>query len=445
MFNFKHFSRLNKGFVFIITLLIVFTFTFDSSAASVAVTKDKESKYKPTKIINGNFQVPPWMEFTLSGVKYSDYKIRNTIPDKFATISTSDIKFNSINGGWNSTEYQLNAGNLFEWIDGLGHLIAGAGMDWTRSWGNGQDMDDGWTYVPDGSPLLKEGNYFIEMNSQHAATVFQDLYTNPGNIIKWSLKHGFRTTSSPSLQEMVIQIGAPIRAADSSIIYPEGTGIAVNVNIEDESKAIYSSSGVSNGSLNLGYAKNSELANLDLNTPSENKWYSAKGVYIIPDGQDVTRFSFISANGDNKGNLLDDIVFNTLLGNLKAGHTSDGSILVTGYWGELDDDKSLVLEVLGKKFTVNMSSINNSNFKLIIPRPLLPAEAKEVTIYHEDYSEVNKTLSIDELVTDDWADSISAALATSDDNNPAVYLGLILIALISLIILGGKLNAGLRR
>lgn len=40
----------------------------------ITVEKDTERTYVPTTIVNGKFDNAPWMQFTLNGVKYNDYK-----------------------------------------------------------------------------------------------------------------------------------------------------------------------------------------------------------------------------------------------------------------------------------------------------------------------------------------------------------------------------------
>ncbi len=86
----------------------------------------------------------------------------------------------------------------------------------------------------------------------------------------------------------------------------------------------------------MGYASADDLKNLSLSVlTANNPWYSAQGVYVIPDGQTKTRFAFVSTQSPSNGwgNLLDSITFSTLIGNLDAVRSGD-DVIVTGYWGE---------------------------------------------------------------------------------------------------------------
>jgi len=118
---------------------------------------------------------------------------------------------------------------------------------------------------------------------------------------------------------------------------------------------------------------------------------------MIPDGQTVTRFAFIATNpGELKdaGNYLDNLIFSTLIGNLSAVQLDNGDVLLRGYWGETDASKHLVVATNSKTNTsFDMTSVANENFKITIPRATI-GEATSLSVYHQDYPEAGRTISI---------------------------------------------------
>ena len=143
------------------------------------------------------------------------------------------------------------------------------GSDWGSTDTAFEISSDASTYGVDANGHGK----FAEMNFLESAILFQDLPSTPGDIIEWKLDHGY--ANADDLLEL-------------NITAIDGT----------------------------------------------NSWKTAKGVYIIPAEQTKTRFAFISLKpAGSCGNILDNIVFSTLLGNLNAVQNDDQSATITGYWG----------------------------------------------------------------------------------------------------------------
>ena len=100
----------------------------------------------------------------------------------------------------------------------------------------------------------------------------------------------------------------------------------MNPQINLNSKAIFRYNGVTDNGGNtstIGFGSSTDLQYLRLHNTDDadqrSGWWTAQGVYSIPEGQTVTRFGFISeAAKQNQGNLLDAITFSTLIGNLSA-------------------------------------------------------------------------------------------------------------------------------
>jgi hypothetical protein len=135
--------------------------------------------------------------------------------------------------------------------------------------------DDGeylefWQSGYDGVPAA-DGQQFAELNASHVSTLSQELPTVPGTAMTWSLYHRGRLGTDV----MRVLIGAP-GATVAQI--PAG---ASSPDISDDNTA----------------------------------WRHYTGVYVVPPGQTVTRFSLQSvsaAGGDpTYGNFVDGVVFAT--------------------------------------------------------------------------------------------------------------------------------------
>ena len=110
------------------------------------------------------------------------------------------------------------------------------------------------------------GQQFAELNANQVATLYQDLATIPGQVLRWSLNHRGRE----GVDVMTVSLGAP-----SGPLVQQGPAISDN---------------------NLA-------------------WGSYSGQYTVPAGQTVTRFAFnsVSSAGGSGGvgNLLDNVSLGT--------------------------------------------------------------------------------------------------------------------------------------
>jgi hypothetical protein len=103
-----------------------------------------------------------------------------------------------------------------------------------------------------------EGSQFSELDARSRDTLHQDVALPPGQLMYWSLLHRGRE----GIDSMELQLGAP------------------------ESLQIVAT----------------------LSSP-EDDWYSYSGLYRIGSDEALTRFALVSRNGEEKGNLVDDVVF----------------------------------------------------------------------------------------------------------------------------------------
>lgn len=115
-----------------------------------------------------------------------------------------------------------------------------------------------------------DGTQFAELNANVVSTLYQDIKTVPGSTMKWSLNHRGRWGTD----SMKLMIGSPIEDLKDQI--PDGQS-APNM------------------------------------ITSNTAWKEYTGSYVVPEGQTVTRFAFVSVsaagNNNSVGNLLDKIRF----------------------------------------------------------------------------------------------------------------------------------------
>ena len=135
-------------------------------------------------------------------------------------------------------------------------------------------------------------NVYAELCAYEKGTaIYQDIKTVPGTLYKIRLKHA--SLYSGYLDKMQVMVGAPghEQAVEMTRTSVNGNGDTLN----EKSTTIAT--------------KVSNTGDLDRN--HENQWETYEGTYVIPDGQTTTRFIFrsVAAKSMDRGNLLDDIVF----------------------------------------------------------------------------------------------------------------------------------------
>ena len=135
-------------------------------------------------------------------------------------------------------------------------------------------------------------NVYAELCAYEKGTaIYQDIKTVPGTLYKIRLKHA--SLYSGYLDKMQVMVGAPghEQAVEMTRTSVNGNGDTLN----EKSTTIAT--------------KVSNTGEADRN--HENQWETYEGTYLIPDGQTTTRFTFrsVAAESMDRGNLLDDIVF----------------------------------------------------------------------------------------------------------------------------------------
>ena len=337
----------------IVPILLVLMMLLPASlSAQISVAVDNSSTYTPTQIVNGDFSTRPWMSYSIDGVRYDSYA---SAPENYGKTILQSYP-NGVGGGWNTTETQLYHNSLFEYM----------------------------TSTTDYNPNITNDGGFVEMNAFNSAVLYQDLATHGKDVIRWSLQHAVRTNYGADDQSMRVEVGSP-EYSDANIVPASGINNDVNSHITSASKGTYTYSG-STGDYARGGQNLNALA-LNKNT-NQGAWHTVTGIYVVPEGQTVTRFAFIatSATVPDGGNLLDNLTFSTLIGNLSATANQDGSVSLKGYWGETNASKSLVVVIGSTPQNVDMTSVTGRNFVVTIPSSVI-GSATQVQVYHQDYAD----------------------------------------------------------
>ena len=218
---------------------------------------------EPSVLINGGFEHPG---LSATGVYqwWTNYTPSGGSEDQF---------------GWKTT----NSDSLYEF-----------GGDWNiNGWGIG--------FIP-------EGRQFIELNADQQAAVYQNLSTTPGTVIYWSLYQG-GVWYSKNIDDIDNTLAVRIGTADqlsSDIITSSGL---TDYDQAWSNRAIYEMDKKSEvDSVPEAYADKGNDKKKLYTEPK--RWTRYEGVYVVPEGQTVTRFAFASLSQiPTQGNLLDGVVF----------------------------------------------------------------------------------------------------------------------------------------
>lgn len=348
----------------------------------ITAVPDPTVGYTPTQIVNGSFDEEPWMVFTYQGVTYyscPDNRNFDTTNKDNEEGYAQNVVFNGVDGGWNTTDRTIWRGSLFE----ITNTNSG-------------------THDYRHNSSIQGTDKYVEMNNYHACMLYQDLTTYSHDVIRWTLKHAV-TTAGNEYQPIRVEIGAPNRDGSGNIINASGWASNLNPQIDLATKAIYRYNGVTDkdgNTSNLGFGSAIDLQYLRLHNTSadqQNGWWTAQGIYLIPEGQTVTRFGFISeAEKQNQGNLLDDLTFTTIIGGLTASYGENGSIVVCGFWGEDDASKHLIIDINNIPHEVDMTAVSGQHFTLTVPEECIDGNVSSISVYHEDYPGAESSIVVNQ-------------------------------------------------
>ena len=205
-----------------------------------------------------------------------------------------------LTGGWNWTSITPDGkylNSVRNWNDSATIWKTVNGWDKTKfGWSSTQkDGTDNIQHKAGATEIQYDDqadNVYAELCAYEKGTaIYQDIKTVPGVLYKIRLKHA--SLYSGYLDKMQVMVGAPSheQAVEMTRTSVNGNGDTLN----EKSTTIAT--------------KVSNTGELDRN--HENQWETYEGTYVIPDGQTTTRFTFrsVAAESMDRGNLLDDIVF----------------------------------------------------------------------------------------------------------------------------------------
>lgn len=200
-------------------------------------------------------------------------------------------------GGWTSID--PNTGKTLH----ATNMAQGSTWKWTsiNGWNRSQF---GWTSTQKAGSTVQQkanavelqyddstaDNVYAELCAYEAGTaIYQDIKTVPGTLYKVRLKHA--SLNQDYLDKMQVLIGAPGHETPVEMTRTTVNGHGDKLN----KKSTTIATKVTNGN----------------NRHHESQWETYEGTYLIPDGQTTTRFTFksIDAKQLDRGNVLDDIVF----------------------------------------------------------------------------------------------------------------------------------------
>lgn len=212
--------------------------SFAAAEDSITVSEDSNSSYKPTTIVNGDFDECPWQGFVLNGTTYSASHLRKNagkILSDSASKTVDSKLWNGVGEGWNTTETKLfGYGKLYDWTKKVNGVYDTCAVN--------------ATYVSTFNAL---NNFsFIEMNGHVQSVFYQDLSTQGKDVIRWTLKHARRNDVE---ERISVQIGAPERDSSGNLIpatSKEDTTDPLNPKIKQEGWAKFSYNGVTNNDSN---------------------------------------------------------------------------------------------------------------------------------------------------------------------------------------------------
>ncbi len=208
-----------------------------------------------------------------------------------------------INGGF---EYPGTSGGSW-WMYYIPTMEELSTFGWKTTNVNNRFELGGWNISGWGIGFAPEGNRFIELNADLQAAVYQDLTTTPGTIIYWSLyQGGVWYSNSPNIDNtMAVRIGIPDDLDNTNMI----TSSTTSYDQEWTKRTIYKLDSKSEESA-VPTAYNGKDSDKKRLFTEVKRWTRYEGLYVVPEGQTLTRFAFASLSATTtQGNLLDGIEF----------------------------------------------------------------------------------------------------------------------------------------
>lgn len=205
-----------------------------------------------------------------------------------------------------------------------GHPADGMDIEIANSYGDNANYTKG-AY----GATAYTGTQFAELNCEAEGSLYQDVMTVPGSTLNWQIAHKARTAAGndrfdPETSEDTMYV--LIMSTSAAEGYNNGAGIKT----QDDVNNVISNIDNYPGAMVKEFTDNGV------------QWYVHKGTYVVPDGQYLTRYFFVSgptATGtklgdETHGNLLDGCWFST---SVIPPNPSTGNVTITKKVYGLDD------------------------------------------------------------------------------------------------------------
>lgn len=232
--------------------------------------------------------------------------IASILPQDMMPVSAVDYPTSLVNGGFEYPTLSLTYNQW--WTDYVPPVGVEEQFGWKTTATNKKfEFGGDWHVSGWGINFIPEGRQFIELNASEQAAVYQDISTTPGSIIYWSLYQGgvWYTNSQNINNTMAVRIGTPEQLDNATMKSQNLT----DYDQEWTKRTIYElgEMTVVNSTPEAYSGKDSNKKQL---YTEPKRWTKYEGVYVVPEGQTLTRFAFASLSAiPLQGNLLDGVVF----------------------------------------------------------------------------------------------------------------------------------------
>lgn len=212
-----------------------------------------------------------------------------------------------VNGGFEYPNLNVTAGQW--WTNYNPTMEQQSSFGWNTTSNSTPKFEFGgdWNVNAWGIQFIPEGRQFIELNANVQAAAYQDLNTTPGTIIYWSLYQGgvWYWDSTNIDNTMAVRIGTQGQLPVDTMKTSSGTAY----DQEWTKRTIYKLDSKSEES-DTPPAYDGKDADKKRLFTQMKRWTRYEGLYVVPEGQTITRFAYASLSGiPTQGNLLDGIEF----------------------------------------------------------------------------------------------------------------------------------------
>ena len=221
-------------------------------------------------------------------------------------VSATEYPTSLVNGGF---EYPTLSSTVGQWWTNYTSTVGNEALFGWNTTASDRKFEFGgiWNVTGWGVNFIPEGRQFVELNASEQAAAYQDLSTTPGSYIYWSLyQGGVWYTTSPNINNtMAVRIGTPDQLTTDTM----KSGTSTVYDQEWSNRIIYEIAAM-NVASTVPAAYNGKDSNKKQLYTEPKRWTKYEGVYLVPEGQTVTRLAFASLSDiPTQGNLFEGVVF----------------------------------------------------------------------------------------------------------------------------------------